>query len=296
MEKQQLISVKSFSADELRKWQLKLLDILVYFRDFCESHNLRFYLAAGTCIGAVRHHGFIPWDDDLDVQMPRKDFEKLFELWERDADKSRFRCERTDESKCVKFQMGLARSMDTTCIFDHSVDMDICQGLKIDIEFLDGVPNEKWKRKINEIVSKLFALLRAERVPNRKSKAVEIMSKVLLTLFPTHRIRYKVSRMLEKYLMRYDFDGDYEYVRYLSTDLRRSERILRPTRPTNQGINPALKTFLLNSDLIKQPRLEHSAAVNVAVRPSSWHSSEIRQSFFLMNQPPGWTGRPKLHS
>ena len=221
MNNQQLISAKNFTPEELRKWQLKLLEILVYFRDFCESHNLRFYLAAGTCIGAVRHHGFIPWDDDLDVQMPRKDFEKLFELWERDADKSRFRCERTDEHKCVKFQMGLARSMDTTCIFDHSVDMDICQGLKIDIEFLDGVPNEKWKRKINEIVSKLFALLRAERVPNRKSKAVKIMSKVLLTLFPTHRIRYKVSRMLEKYLMRYDFDGDYEYVRYLSTDLRR---------------------------------------------------------------------------
>lgn len=221
MDKNQLISAKSFSPEELRKWQLKLLEILVYFRDFCEAHNLRFYLAAGTCIGAVRHHGFIPWDDDLDVQMPRKDFEKLFELWEKDADKSRFRCERTDENRCVKFQMGLARSMDTTCIYDHSVDMDICQGLKIDVEFLDGVPNDKFNRKINEIVSKLFALLRAERVPNRKSKPVKILSKFLLLLLPTHRIRYKVSRILEKRLMRYDFDGDYEYVRYLSTDLRR---------------------------------------------------------------------------
>lgn len=78
---QKLISVKDFTPEELRKWQLKLLEILVYFRDFCNEHNLRFWLAAGTCLGAVRHKGFIPWDDDLDVQMPREDYDKLIELW-----------------------------------------------------------------------------------------------------------------------------------------------------------------------------------------------------------------------
>ena len=59
MESKELISAKSFTPEELRKWQLKLLEILVYFREFCQAHNLRFFLAAGTCIGAVRHHGFI---------------------------------------------------------------------------------------------------------------------------------------------------------------------------------------------------------------------------------------------
>lgn len=221
MKNQELISVKSFSPEELRKWQLKLLEILVYFRDFCESHNLRFYLAAGTCIGAVRHHGFIPWDDDLDVQMPRSDYEKLVELWNKDADTSRFKCERTDEKHCIKFPMTVARSVDTTCIYDHSVDEDICQGLKIDVEFLDGYPNKKIERIIYVVCARFVGLLRAGRVPNRKSALIKIVSRIVLFLLPTKGIRWNVSRALEKYLMKFDFDGDYEYVRYLTTDLRK---------------------------------------------------------------------------
>lgn len=221
MNNQKLISVKSFSPEELRRWQLKLLEILVYFRDFCESHNLRFYLAAGTCIGAVRHHGFIPWDDDLDVQMPRADYEKLVELWNRDADTSRFKCERTSDKHCIKFPMTVARSVDTTCIYDHSVDEDICQGLKIDVEFLDGYPNKKIERIIYVVCARFVGLLRAGRVPNRKSTLIKIVSRIVLFLLPSKSSRWKMSRALEKYLMKFDFDGDYEYVRYLTTDLRK---------------------------------------------------------------------------
>jgi lipopolysaccharide cholinephosphotransferase len=220
MEKK-LISVKDFTPEELRKWQLKLLEILVYFRDFCEAHNLRFFLAAGTCIGAVRHHGFIPWDDDLDVQMPRRDYEKIMELWPKEADLTRFVCQKTDKNVCIKFPMGVARSMDTTCIFDHSVDMDICQGLKIDIEFLDGYPSGKMQGFIYTSFAKLLALLRAERVPNRKSKFLKVLSTITLGIFPTHSIRWRISNVLEKYLMKFDFDGDYEYVRYLATPVRK---------------------------------------------------------------------------
>ena len=76
-----LIYLKDVSPEELRRWQLKILDILVYFKDFCEKHNLTFYLSYGTMLGAVRHNGFIPWDDDIDVSMPREDYDKLYDLW-----------------------------------------------------------------------------------------------------------------------------------------------------------------------------------------------------------------------
>ena len=56
--------------DEARQLELNLL---VKFADFCEKENLRYYLAYGTLIGAVRHKGFIPWDNDVDVVMPRPD-------------------------------------------------------------------------------------------------------------------------------------------------------------------------------------------------------------------------------
>lgn len=53
------------------------IDILVHFIDYCEKHNLTYCLAYGTLIGAIRHQGFIPWDDDIDVFMPREDYERF---------------------------------------------------------------------------------------------------------------------------------------------------------------------------------------------------------------------------
>lgn len=57
-----------------------LLQMLICFDAFCKEHGLRYYLSGGTLLGAIRHHGFIPWDDDIDVNMPRPDCEKLMEL------------------------------------------------------------------------------------------------------------------------------------------------------------------------------------------------------------------------
>ncbi len=222
MEKE-LISVKDFSPEELRKWQLKLLDILIYFRDFCEEHGLKFMLAAGTCLGAVRHNGFIPWDDDLDVQMPREDYDKLVGLWDKYADKSRFRCERTDENRSVMFPMTVVRSVNTTCIYDHSVNKsDICQGLKIDVEFLDGVPDEKWKKVFNKACAMMLALLRTERPPQREPLFYRVMGRFLLFILPTHKIRWTISNWCEKQIKKFKF-GTTQYVRYLSCALRPSK-------------------------------------------------------------------------
>ena len=69
----------------LRELQLKQLDMLVYFRDFCEKNNLTFYLIGGALIGALRNGGFVPWDDDVDVMLPREDYEKLYKLWHEQA-------------------------------------------------------------------------------------------------------------------------------------------------------------------------------------------------------------------
>ena len=57
-----------------------LISTLKGFVNFCEQHNLRYYAAFGTALGAVRHHGIIPWDDDIDVYMPREDYNKFLSL------------------------------------------------------------------------------------------------------------------------------------------------------------------------------------------------------------------------
>ena len=64
----------------LRKLQLAELEIIRVFIDICERENLRYYMIGGTMLGAVRHRGFIPWDDDVDIGMPREDYDRLFDL------------------------------------------------------------------------------------------------------------------------------------------------------------------------------------------------------------------------
>ena len=216
---EKIISVADFSPEELRKWQSKLLEILIYFRDFCEEHNLRFMLAAGTMLGAVRHKGFIPWDDDLDVQMPREDYDRLIEIWNKEADTSRFVCLSMTKDQCTKFPMAVIKSVKPTCIYEHSVNLDICQGLKIDVEFLDGAPDNFLMREFNHACALLFSLLRAQRIPHRNKRIKIIASKLILWLIPTHKMRWIVSSWCENRLKKYKF-GEHKYVRYASNSLK----------------------------------------------------------------------------
>ena len=63
-----------------KEWNATILDILKAFMQICRENGLEFYCCAGTAIGAVRHHGIIPWDDDIDVIMPRPDYDRLLQL------------------------------------------------------------------------------------------------------------------------------------------------------------------------------------------------------------------------
>lgn len=215
MEQEKLISVKDFSPEELRKWQLKLLEILVYFRDFCQENNLTFYLSAGTLLGAIRHKGFIPWDDDLDVIMFRKDYDRMIELWNKKADTSRFQCSVTSKDKCARFPMATIRSVNTTCIYDHSVNDDICQGLKIDVEFFDVIPRGYLNSRIHFISEILLGLFYSQRVPQRAPFFKRFASKMLLTLFPTPKLRWRVASLCEKYVTKFNPPQKGDTVRYL---------------------------------------------------------------------------------
>ena len=71
--------MRSITREEMKQI---LLDMLVELDRFCEANDVRYYLAGGTLLGALRHKGFIPWDDDIDVTMPRKDYERFIRIYQ----------------------------------------------------------------------------------------------------------------------------------------------------------------------------------------------------------------------
>lgn len=67
-------------GSDLRKLQLRLLEILKYIDSVCNAHGIQYWLSSGTCLGAVRHGGFIPWDDDVDIEMFEKDYKRFCKI------------------------------------------------------------------------------------------------------------------------------------------------------------------------------------------------------------------------
>lgn len=194
----------SLSQEELRKMQIKLLNILEVFDDFCRKNNLRYYLAAGTCLGAVRHKGFIPWDDDLDVSMPRDDFERLFKLWNNKN--NRYQLLRPSQKIITGVHIGLLRDSDTTCIYEYARNHNICHGMKIDIEVLDGCPSNPILRKIQRFYGMMYAILSAQRIPNNGSSMRKKLAKVILGIIKSRKVRFKLFSFALKNVKRYRMD------------------------------------------------------------------------------------------
>ena len=204
-----------FSMNELddhafRELQLKCLDILVYFKKICDENKLTFYLAGGTAIGALRHKGFIPWDEDIDVFMPRPDYEKLTKLWDRVADTDKYIFCRS--SKDVNFHHGAASIMDitTTFIEERNKNTDIPQGIVMDVIPLDGCPDNWFARKLQFFYALVFSLFNNQRLPENKSKMIYNISKYILKVIRGKKTRDIIWMHAEKKMTKYDFYSNHD--------------------------------------------------------------------------------------
>lgn len=170
-----------------RLWSMEL-DMVKKFVEVCKQHSLRYYMMGGTLLGAVRHKGFIPWDNDIDLAMPRRDFDKLLEIGPQAFEKPLFfQTPVTENSRyfCtyvkIRDERGTAGNKD-------DCDMGLNCGVFIDIFCLDEIPEGGLKRKI--YVRQLNEIAKMSRFSLRKT-----MRRGLL-----NSIKHGLQRFVFKYV------------------------------------------------------------------------------------------------
>ena len=116
------------------------LEILSNIAAVCEQHQWRYFLAGGTLLGALRHKGFIPWDNDIDISMPRRDYEKLLQFYKENG--NRYKILQVGEN--TNYYLPFAKVVDTeTLLVEKSIETQVPElGLFVDIFPIDGVGDE----------------------------------------------------------------------------------------------------------------------------------------------------------
>lgn len=118
----------------LSEIKAKSCEILQYFSCFCQVHNIRFYLSNGTLLGAIKYGGFIPWDDDIDVFIPRHDYDRFIEVYQ---DSHQYKLFSHEKNPKYKYPFAKLCDMDTLKI-ETNIDNGVQIGIGIDIFPLDS--------------------------------------------------------------------------------------------------------------------------------------------------------------
>ncbi len=189
----------NYDIDDVHKHILKIAKAV---DAVCEKHNLRYYIWAGTMIGAIRHKGFIPWDDDLDIAMPRADYNLLVEhAAEWLPEPYEMVCTETDSEYPLPF--GKIQDASTTLI--ERMHLRYLGGIYIDVFPIDGAPEGWLKRKLHFAKYEYFkrVLYLIHRDPYKHGHGASSWLPLLCRkLYTMQQVQNHIRTLLQKY----DFD------------------------------------------------------------------------------------------
>lgn len=168
-----------------REAQLGAYEILKFLDKFCRENNLKYFLMYGSLIGAVRDKGIIPWDDDIDIMMPRPDYDRLIQIC---ASKDIAPFKLFEKSLVSKYPHPIARMSDQRYKIDFENEKDYGIGLFVDIYPLDGVGNDFAKaqqlvRKANKNASLCFLTSRKHFGKDNTNSAIRMLAKYPAYIF-----------------------------------------------------------------------------------------------------------------
>ena len=166
--------------NEVKALQQCQLNILKDLKRVCEQYDIPFYLAYGTCIGAYRHQGFIPWDDDVDICMLWSDLEKLKQHASELSSRYFLQCNDTDPE--YGLMITRIRDSQTTLIEQEEADRDINHGIFLDIYPLFPTYKSNLRALPKIVASYIYRLFLYGRAPYHHGKMIRAVSNFLLTI------------------------------------------------------------------------------------------------------------------
>lgn len=195
------------SDEDIKLLKQRLLDMLSWFHGFCVDHNLSYYVVGGTMLGAARHQGFIPWDDDIDIGMPRRDYLRLKEVM-KEYHHERYILE-TPDSGNMDYFYPMFKLYDTKTTLVENTRCQIKRGVFLDIFPIDGAGMSREEAlKCFPVIKKKKQLLVAFSTGIRKGRSLyKNMSVALLRMIPGWRIiAKKLLKSLDLSCQKHSFE------------------------------------------------------------------------------------------
>lgn len=185
---------KNINVEELKMIQLKILDSI---DDFCKKKEIQYFLFSGTLIGAVRHKGYIPWDDDVDICMKRKDYNRFF---------SEFNHQRSDALKAISaeteksYYLASGKVIDTGTVIEEENNCAMPIGVYVDVFPMDNLPadDRKLKRLNYQIdIYRKMLVLKSVPVSDRRSAVKNCILKVSSFLLKPITMQHIITKITE---------------------------------------------------------------------------------------------------
>lgn len=183
--------------NKLRKLQLTQLEILEYVDEFCKKHNIKYSLYAGTMIGAIRHKGFIPWDDDLDIFMPREEYERFIKLW-NEYQHEKYLLQNKENTPNFTQSFTKIRKKNTRFIQEDDLNKDYHTGIFIDVFPVDRISNHPFHKKLFQLRVMVYQLMMREFAPKDGSLVVRLGCNLILKSTTVRTRKIIKSHLLKK--------------------------------------------------------------------------------------------------